>query len=284
MKSISGYAADKLLSPHNQDCSMMIVGARGRGKSTAAIDIAIKTSNILAYKLGGKPEDYFSVDDIAIISRPEIARVLRRKRKYQIAIFDDIGLGWSARNWQDEVNKILNDILQIFRTNKTFLILTVPDAFLIDKAPRKLLELFAEMEQGYFDLGFSTAKVFKITPKPRTGETFYSYPVDHSKFIRYKFYKPDTPLYVEYLNRREAYANELQEQKLARLEEIFIEEQAETSGSAKIKKHNMLPEIDKDIMNGVSKTEACTRHGMTPRYYNMLKKTQAYKLEKGLSS
>lgn len=219
MKNIAKYFANKITDAYNQDETLMIVGPRGSGKSNAGIYIAEQVAKEVAKIKGGKPEDYFNFEHIAIITTDEIVRVMKMRKQYAIYILDDIGVGWNSRNYMQKVNKILNDILQVFRTNNSMLILTLPDSFLIDKVPRRLIHHFGEMYQKLFEQGKTVMKLFKVDPKTRGGDIFYTYPVttEHGKIVRYVIRRASSKNIDEYEKRRTAIAKKMQDDKLAEL-------------------------------------------------------------------
>jgi len=146
---------DIIGSKHNQHCLMAIIGRTGSGKSSAAIQIAHETAKYMSSLNGHKPEYFFNIDHVAIITEDEIIRVMKGIKKHGIYILDDIGVGWNSRKWQSKANVIMNNIIQTFRTWNNLLILTVPDDENIDKVPRNSLRYRIDMKEANFDNGFS---------------------------------------------------------------------------------------------------------------------------------
>lgn len=167
--------ADKICSPYNQNATMIFVGGTGSGKSLAAISLALEVSKIVAEKKGGEPEDYFNLEtNMSVIDVNGFFGVLKQAKQYSTVIFDDAGIGWNARKFQDVVNITLNNITQTFRTLNLFSILTTPNFFFIDKVGRTLTEWYCEME-GVFKSPYmrgkniSRGKVFEIQTHSRLG-------------------------------------------------------------------------------------------------------------------
>ena len=219
MGNIARFFANRICGKHNQDECLMIVGAKGSGKSNAAIYIAERVALYVAEIKGGVPEDYFTYENIGIITREEIVRVMQMRKQYSIYILDDIGVGWNSRNYMQKINKVLNDILQVFRTNNNMLILTLPDSFLIDKVPRRLINHYAEMHQQLYDQGLSIMKLFNVEPKPRFGDAHHTFPVtsQNGKIMRYVIRRASEKNIAEYEVRRSAIAKKMQDEKLAEL-------------------------------------------------------------------
>jgi len=152
--------AEKITSKYNQHETMIIVGDKGLGKSWGAISVGCEVSKYVAEIKGGNPEDYFTFENIGIITKEEVIRVLKfRMGQYNIIIFDDIGVGWSNRDFATKFNKVMNNIYQVFRTRNIFLIMTVPDQTYIDKLPRMAVHYFAEVVDSYFKQGFIEVKI-----------------------------------------------------------------------------------------------------------------------------
>lgn len=167
--------ADKICSPYNQNATMIFVGGTGSGKSLAAISLAMQVSAMVAEKKGGNPSDYFNLEtNMSVIDVNNFFSVLKQARQFSTVIFDDAGIGWNARKFQDVVNITLNNITQTFRTLNLFTILTTPNFFFIDKVGRTLTEWYCEME-GVFKSPYmrkknvSRGKVFEIQTHSRLG-------------------------------------------------------------------------------------------------------------------
>lgn len=150
--TIHELVGKEIASPHNQNMIMGIIGKPGEGKSNAAIDIAYKTSIYLAEKLGGVPEDYFTIDNMAIMSMDSIIYIMKNIKKKNVYIFDDIGGQWNAREFAQKKNRAMNSIVQTFRNWNTGLILTMPDITLIDSVPRNLFKMQIEMTKQAFHM------------------------------------------------------------------------------------------------------------------------------------
>ena len=173
--SLATRIAEKICSPYNQNATMIFVGGTGSGKSLAAISLALAVSELVAEKKGGDPEDYFDLEtNMSVIDVNGFFDVLSHAKQYSTVIFDDAGIGWNARKFQDVINITLNNITQTFRTLNLFSILTTPHFFFIDKVGRTLTEWYCEME-GVFKspymrgMNISRGKVFEIQTHSRLG-------------------------------------------------------------------------------------------------------------------
>lgn len=199
------FFVNEITGPYDQDISFLLVGNKGRGKSLAALSISFYTACELAERLGGRWQDYFNPDtNMAIILEEEANNVMRIQKKYQCKDYDDIGIGWGARNWQNQDNKDKNDVFQINRTDNTLQIFSVPNQFLLDKVPRSLVSHYGEMAQQFFAHGFTTIKIFEPETLFREGKIIQPYlNVERSKYVLFRIPKPPDDL-IEYYKKRRA--------------------------------------------------------------------------------
>ena len=200
------FFVNEITGPYDQDISFLLVGNKGRGKSLAALSISFYTACELAERLGGKWTEYFNPEtNLAIILEDEANKVMGIQKKYQCKDYDDIGIGWGARNWQDQDNKDKNDVFQINRTDNTLQIFSVPNQFLLDKVPRSLVSHYGEMAQQFFAHGFTTIKIFEPETLFREGKIIQPYlNVERSKYVLFRIPKPPDDLVEYYKKRRKA--------------------------------------------------------------------------------
>lgn len=200
------FFASEILGPYDQDISLLLVGNKGRGKSLAALSISYHTACEIAERIGGKWTDYFNPEtNLAVILEDEANAVMGIQQKYQVKDYDDIGIGWGARNWQGEDNKNKNDVFQINRTDSTLQIFSVPNQFLLDKVPRSLVSHYGEMAQQFFAHGFTTMKLFEPETLFREGKIIQPYlNVDRTKYVLFRIPKPPEDLVAYYKARRQA--------------------------------------------------------------------------------
>jgi len=259
------------ITRHNQHITMMTVGKTGAGKSWANLRLAYDCACEFARRKGGTWKDYFSLDNVMVIELKKVYEILKEMEKFNIYIFDDIGVGWSSRNWMDEVNRALNDIFQIFRTKNCILLLTLPDTFLLDKVPRSLVHYFAEMEMSIFEKGVTLAKVFKVVKHPRSGDLNYPYlRVEGRQFVRCVFPKPPAELTEPYERIRERKADEVIVERITEIEEK--KKKKTEKKEVKDLKKERYPEAVRLVEQGYPVEEACEMAGISTQYYYKLRK------------
>ena len=143
--------AKRITGPHNQDFRVIVTGAFGKGKSTFCLYLGYRIAVEVAKRKGGKWQDYFNRNTIAIADEDEIKQLFLSLKNYHIYLLDDVGKAWGARNFMSELNRLFNDIFQLMRTARTCLIVSIASTFLVDKVPRNLAYVLVEMDQSLYD-------------------------------------------------------------------------------------------------------------------------------------
>jgi len=259
--SISQYWTDIVTGPYDQDVSALFVGPKGAGKSASVLSICYHCAHKIAAWVndGSQWDDYYNLHELtACILEDESTRLMNIQRKYVVKNFDDIGIGWGARNWRDEDNVQKNDIFQINRTDNAVQCFSVPNQFLLDKVPRSLVSHYVEMDQKMFELGYTTIKLFK--PKTMFREAKIINPflvVNRNKFVNYLIPAPPHDLWMEYKKLRsknkDIAIRMRQEDKVKRQEKRELEEEVKLAKLIKSKNR------DEETAMKISKTEQIHR-------------------------
>lgn len=266
--TLASLLADEIANGYNQHRIMFIEGKTGTGKSNAAIDLAHKTSIEFSKRLGGLPEDYFTIDNVAIITEKELIRVGETFKKFGIYILDDIGIGFSAREWNTKGNKIIGYILQTFRTYNNLLIMTAPDREFIDKIGRNLLHYKVLMTGALFEHGVSYGSVSRVVKKYQKDNGGNMYPFirrERTIFTSVKFQRAPDNLINEYEKRRFEIQDTMQKEKLAELKDMLFDE-AEKQPKVTVK--DRVQELRRDTLAGLypSLKAACDDNGISYKY------------------
>lgn len=200
--------AEAITSEHNQHATLMIWAPTGKGKSWSGGAMGERVSQYVAEIKGGSPEDYFTPENIAVITQEEVLRVLSTKmdKPFSVIGFDDIGLAWSARDFMDQFNQCMNDIAQTIRTRNLFAYFTLPDPFLIDKVPRELIRYVMKVETSHFDLGYVECKIQEPMKKVQWGKKIYPYllDMDGQRIVRHMVFRPSYEFEANYEPRRKS--------------------------------------------------------------------------------
>ncbi len=222
--------AKRITSEFNQHITAIFVGGTGTGKSWAAMDIAYQAAREVAKIDKGKDvtpdswQEYFNLDHMAIITLDRVVDVWKNIKPHGIYILDDIGVGYSNRDWMKDKNKGMNKIIQTMRTDNTFVIYTVPHKGLIDKVPRELVEWYFEFERSeqMFSVGLNTCKFLDITSLKRENRQLFIYDLvqdasGSEQFVRHVARKPPAALTVPYEQMRAEIAMELRKENAAEI-------------------------------------------------------------------
>jgi hypothetical protein len=214
-EKLSRFFAQTVTGEFNQDISFLIVGKKGTGKSFTQLSLAYSTACEIAEQVGGSWNDYFDIErNMAIVDPLKANEVMGIQDRYAVKVFDDIGIGWGARNWQDEQNKVKNDIFQINRVDNTVQMFSVPNQFLLDKVPRSLVSHYAETHQQFFRLGFVTIKMFEPQTIFREGKIIQPYlQINRKKYVIYAVMRPPSELAKKYKEMRQEVTNRIIQMK-----------------------------------------------------------------------
>lgn len=198
--------AEDITSKHNQHSSLLIWAATGKGKDWTGGAIGECVAQYVSEIKGGEPEDYFTAENVAVITHEEVLRVLSSKidKKYSVIGFSDIGLAWSARDFMDRFNQAMNDIAQTIRTRNLFAYFTLPDPFLIDKVPRELIRYVCKVESSHFDQYYTECKIQEPMKKVQWGKKIYPYllDLDGNRINRHIIFRPSQKWTDNYEPRR----------------------------------------------------------------------------------
>ncbi|MGI5846251.1 MAG: ATP-binding protein [Alphaproteobacteria bacterium] len=228
--SFSEMLANRICGKHNQHAIILFEGKTGTGKSYASLRLAYDCSLLFAKKLGGRPEDYFTLNNVGILTAEETIRIAKSIKQYGIYILDDAGAeGLSSRKWQSEQNEVMTKLLQTFRTNNNLLLLSSPDKGFIDKIARTLIHYKITMAHAFFDKGVSLGKlttVKKIYTKD-SSTNYYPFLRAHGMVFNYiLFTLPPKALCEAYDRKRKRIEREMNLRAIAMLEESKKKEAA----------------------------------------------------------
>lgn len=271
--------AEIVCSNDKQNVILLIEAKPGFGKSYAAIDLAVWTAIEISKIKGGDPWYYFNMDHMAIINPDDIMRVIDLMHTLGIYIFDDFGVGYSARDWQSDGNKAMNKMLQTIRTDNNILIMTVPDSDWIDKIGRNILHFKVVMTQKLFRLGHTMGR-FTVEDKQYNTQSkniLHRYLTTKTEYYnRVIFSMPPKALWKEYDRRREIQLTILKESA----KKEYKESKADASKVETVRKADTLMEqvefaIGK-LDEGITKTKV---HSMLKKQFGDMAYTANYIVE-----
>ena len=253
--SISKTLANIVTSKFNDQVTILINGNRGSGKSYLCLDLACKTA-IEIGKITGKPAgNYFpnSLDNMAIIRLDRVIDVMANLQQYGVYVLDDIGVGYSNREWRSDKNQRMNKVLQTFRTDNVVTILSVPDKGMIDKVPREMIDKYIETnkENNMYSLGLNLVKVFNSERLLRDEKTLEILPlVEHmgklNKYAKYVARKPPVDIAERYDVLRKQIARDLRAEESEALKNGEIAEKTKASKPHKVSTKDRILELKRD--------------------------------------
>ncbi len=281
--SISKGLASIVTSKFNDQVTILINGNRGSGKSYLCLDLACKTA-IEIGNITGKPAGtYFpnTLDNMAIIRLDRVIDVMANLQQYGVYVLDDIGVGYSNREWRSDKNQRMNKVLQTFRTDNVVTILSVPDKGMIDKVPREMIDKYIETnkENNMYSLGLNLVKVFNIERLLRDDKTLEILPIVEemgkmNKYAKYVARKPPEQIAERYDVLRKQIARDLRAEESEALKNGEIAEKTKSTKMPKISKKERILELNRDWVANVddaqdrykSKRAFFKDNGVDPNY------------------
>jgi len=168
---LSSYAKGRIMS--NQNFILLVVGPTGSGKSYDAMELARDM------------DPGFTVDRIVFYPKDFVRVTKQGLPPGSVIMWDEVGVGLSAREWWSIQNKMIAYVLETFRRDRLILIMTTPNVTFIDKKVRALLHGFAEtIDKTFTGNKFGYVKYFHIITNLREGKTMYRYPRIRDKYGR----------------------------------------------------------------------------------------------------
>lgn len=230
-ETFAEHLAKRITGKHNKDVRLLVVGEPGSGKSRTLLYLAYRLSVEVAKIKGGKPEDYFTIDNVGVITAEDIIEKMQNLKKHCIYILDDAGVAWDSRDFASRGNKNLNHVLQTCRTANAAILISVPDPKLIDVqvTERGLIQYWAEVSESLHDWGKNLVKIFRLKRLFRSGRMLYMHPrYGDYKIVRYESLNPPEELIEEYEylrrtcagNAAKKYENTEKETRKKKLEEL----------------------------------------------------------------
>ena len=177
--SISKHWVSIVTSGFNQDINCLINGRKGWGKSNFMLAELRRCADMLANRLGGQSDDYFTVDrNMCIMDQDTIIETLTNPEKYQCIGLDDAGTINGARLFRTGLNQWVNNIMVTNRPQHNIVIQSAPDQGHIDKQAREIGDYYIEMQENKACRAhnFNLLKFFIREKHYRKGIGIFRYP------------------------------------------------------------------------------------------------------------
>jgi hypothetical protein len=215
--SLAEMFARRVGGKHNKNVIFILFGDLGGGKSMTLMKLAVSCAQWLAAIRGGKPSDYFTMKNIAVIDPEMLQEKMGNLRQYEILILDDAGPGYDARTFMSKQNRDLNYILQTCRTTNNIILVSAPHGAMLDVTIHRVAQYYGEISEIRHDEGLTFLKVFRLIRVFREGKIFYVYMTKSGVSIR-RYYAtlPPKELKKEYDKIRDTQAKIIQNRRAQR--------------------------------------------------------------------
>ena len=187
----------KRLHRDDSDFLMLIVGARGSGKSTGAV------------RMCELVDPNFTIDNV-VFSPEQFSDLLSSGRLVDgsAILFDEIGVGANSREWYSMGNRLLNSSTQVSRTLHLFCVFTTLDEAKVDNQIKKNFTSICETD-GIDKLNqVGWLKIGMLQVNPQNGEVYHKYWRffnEKNQMVRYSrigVHLPSKHLFKAYLEKR----------------------------------------------------------------------------------
>ena len=155
------HVCNRTTGPSKQDFSMTVDGKKGGGKSRTSIGaIGCRYGIECANLIGGKPTDYFTLDNCALLEDTRaISKIMSIAKKHQLIVIDDASVALGSRDFAQQKNKNFNRLLTTCRTRRWAIVLNVPMASHLDLQIRELVDAKASIFKSFHAGGFNVLKI-----------------------------------------------------------------------------------------------------------------------------
>lgn len=190
----------------NKNWLALICGETGSGKSLSAI----KMANLISPR-------GITIKRNLVFTPQEFLNKIKNKQNFEpadVLIFDEAGIGLSARDWYSIQNKLLGAVLQAFRHLNIGLIFTTPDLSFIDVQARRLFHNYFETITINHKENLCYLSVYNVQRSSRYGVTFYKHPKynwygDETTLEVINLHLPDQELIEDYEEAKEHFTTDL---------------------------------------------------------------------------
>ncbi len=180
------------LHERNKNFLVVLLGEPASGKSWAALRLAELID-----------PDFTVRDNLTFNSEGFLDLVGGIPRRGTALLWDEGGIGMSARLWQDRLVQAVGYVMQSFRFLNLVVLVTVPDPSWVDRIPRNLFHTWLEMKRVAEDERVSYTRPYNLQRNPRLGKTYSKHPVEQTatgplKIRGFRIFRPTTRLVNAY--------------------------------------------------------------------------------------
>lgn len=134
----------------DKSAMVLIVGEMGSGKSLAAVSMASKI------------DATFKSHRTIVYTVEEFLEAVDNSKRGQCIIWDEVGVGIPAREWQSTQNKIMSIITQILRFKNIAVIFTTPNIRFVDVNVRESMNMLIRPKTIMKEENVNVCKLFNI--------------------------------------------------------------------------------------------------------------------------
>lgn len=193
----------------NKNLLILLTGQTGSGKTYSSISLAEAYAHLF--------QTPFTIKDVIFTPKEFMTRINSGElKKGSVLVFDEAGVGYSAREWWSISNKLINYLMQTFRHRNYIVIFTTPDMSFIDKACRRLIHVHMETIKIDYFKRLCVIKPFIAEVNQRTGKTYWKYlrvpgenKIVPDKVERIGVGLPSKEIRIEYEKKKEEYTTAL---------------------------------------------------------------------------
>jgi hypothetical protein len=205
------------------DCTIMIVGKKGAGKSILSLGLAYEISRCIAIiknrvilrglkgkayidKVNELSSKYFNMNHVKSVDKEGTMEMFSGdiiKTENAVLMCDDVSIAANSRNSMTQQNKALSQIMTVSRPYRNTLILNTVYSTLVDKTARNFSDIVIEVLGVDKKNKRSIAKVYIYSVNQSTGKEYRKFFRWHNKRIKYWVsYLPPKHLITAYKNLR----------------------------------------------------------------------------------
>jgi hypothetical protein len=188
------------------DCTIMIVGKKGSGKSIFSMGLAYEISKCIAIikhrkelklipvgrardtKLKEFASKYFNMAHVKSVDKEGTMEMFSGEviqTENAILVCDDVSIAANSRNSMTQQNKALSQIMTVSRPFRNTLILNTVYSTLVDKTARNFSDIVIELMGVNKKRKVSIAKVYLYSVNQNTGKEYRKFFRWHGKRITY---------------------------------------------------------------------------------------------------
>jgi Trp operon repressor len=194
----------------------VICGGTGSGKSLAGLFLAEELQKLTL------PDIPFTARNVCFKGSEFLNCVTGENAlpSKSVVLFDEGGVSMNSRRSMTNINILINDVFQTFRSKQYCVIITVPDFSFVDSAVRKLLHVFMSTKSIDFKKKRNCLQVQVMQNNVKMGKIYYhtmrvNMPDKPSVKVPHIFVGlPTQPLWDAYEKKKLIYQTELYEKNL----------------------------------------------------------------------